>query len=127
MNFEQRREAALALLEQSGIWRSNYRPPIVQLLWRIGVDAPPPHFASFLANFALNGTYFGGIWGCAMWFALWSGQGMPLSRATLLACVAGLAFGLATAAYYRHSARKHGLPSWNDIVAPSTAATAIHN
>jgi len=125
MNFEKRREVALALLQKTGIWRSNYKPPILRLLWRIGFDAPPPHFASFFANFILSGVSFGTIWGFVMWFALWSPQGMPFSRAAFAAFLAGLYFGLVMAVYYRYSARKHSLPKWSDIDRISSSVTSV--
>ena len=115
MNFEERRDVALALLEKTEIWRSSYKPPVLQLLWRFGFDVPPPHFASFFANFTIGGVCFGTVWGFFMWVALWSRQGLPLSGAAFAALIAGLLFGFAMAAYFRYSAQKHGLPKWSDI------------
>ena len=63
--FEQKLDAALALLASTGIYRSNYAPPLYRFLWWLGVKVPPPHFRSFAANFAITGSYFAIISGVA--------------------------------------------------------------
>ncbi|MFZ6755548.1 DUF6404 family protein, partial [Undibacterium sp. Dicai25W] len=50
MNCSRKRGAALKLLESIGISRSNYAPPLVRLLWRVGIDIPPPHFGGIFTN-----------------------------------------------------------------------------
>jgi len=47
MSFDTQREQALAILARTGIWPSNYAPPALHLLWRLGLAIPPPHFARF--------------------------------------------------------------------------------
>ena len=115
MKTDGRRTAALAMLQAAGIRRSNYAPPIVRLFWYLGIDVPPPHFASFLGVAAAAGIFFGSAWGICMWFAAWSPQGLPVPAAVVVAAVTGLMFGLAIAAYYRYSARKHGMPRWDEL------------
>src|SRR2546423_703694 len=115
MRFEQKLAAALALLASTGIWRSNYAPPLVRFLWRLGVRVPPPHFVGFSAHFVFTGSFFGITWGLLMWFALWSRSGMSPGIAVGMAMLAGLFFGLCMAGYYRHGARKHGIPLWRDF------------
>jgi len=115
MSFEEKREAALARLAATGMWRSNYAPPLYRLLWRLGIKVPPPHFASFSWNFAFSGIGVGLVWGLLMWLMTWSHQGMSIQKAIILSAIAGLFFGLAMAAFYRHGARKHALPKWHDI------------
>jgi Family of unknown function (DUF6404) len=115
MHFETKLTAALELLSSTGIWRSNYAPPLLRFLWRLGVKVPPPHFVSFAGNFAFTGSYFGIIWGLAMWFVSWSHQGMPLERAFQTAIPADLIFGFLMASLYRHRARKHRIPLWRDF------------
>ena|SRR5258706_7190166 len=117
MTFEERRSAALTMLQLTGIWRSHYSPPLLRLLWRLGIKVPPPHFVSFATNFAVAGLWFGVLWGLFMWFIFWSHQGVPLTRAMAITALAGLLFGLFMASYYRYGARKHGLPKWKDISA----------
>lgn len=118
MTFEEKREAATRLLASKGIWRASYAPTLVTWLWRLGLKVPPPHFAGFFEIFALAGGVFGVAWGLVMWLLVWSKTGFgPLGAAGVSAAV-GLLFGLGMAIYYRSSARKHGIPAWDDFVPP---------
>ena len=115
MRFEQKLASALALLETTGIWRSNYAPPLCRFLWRVGGRVPPPHFVGFTTNFLFTGSFFGLTWGLLVWFALWSRSGMSPGLAVGAAIVAGLLFGLSMAGYYRYGAHKHRIPLWRDF------------
>ena len=115
MNVSEKRLAALKILESSGISPSNYAPPLVRLLWRMGVDIRPPHFAQFFVNVFLMGVFFATLWGSLMWIALWSRQGFAPLNALISAIVAGALFGLLMSAYYSYSHRKHNLPKWSEI------------
>ena len=114
-DFETKRAKAMELLKASGMRRSNYEPPVVSLLWRLGFAVPPPHFASFLGSMAFAGVSFGVVWGLAMWFLTWSGSGMDMHAAVLVSAVSGLLFGTAMAGVYAYGRRKHKLPSWNEL------------
>ena len=39
--FERKRDVALDILAKTGMWKHNYRPPLLVLLWYIGVKIPP--------------------------------------------------------------------------------------
>ena len=109
--FATRLEAALRVLQQAGIWRLNFAPPIYLILWKLGVQVPPPHFRSFGWNFMLNGAYFGLVWGgLVMWIGEWS-----MHQAIPMAGIAGALFGLGMASYYRHGQIKHRLPQWDSL------------
>ena len=110
-----RRDAALALLARTGIRSNNYAPPALKLLWAMGLDVPPPHFASFAASTVLTGSFFGLVWGLLMWFWQWSDTGMSAGLAAALSVVAGLLFGLSMASYYAYGRRKHRLPPWTSL------------
>lgn len=114
-NFETKRAKAMALLHATGMRRSHYEPPLVSLLWRLGVPVPPPHFASFFGCMAFAGAAFGVVWGQVMWFTTWSASGMDLHVALLVSTVSGLLFGLALAAIYAYGRRKHKLPAWEEL------------
>ena len=114
-DFETKRTKALALLQASGMKRSNYEPPLVSLLWRLGLPVPPPHFASFVGSATFSAVTFGVVWGLVMWFVSWSGSGMDIHAAMLTSAVSGLLFGLAMAGMYAYGRRKHKLPSWKDL------------
>lgn len=115
MRFDQKLSASLVLLQSTGMWRSNYAPPLYNLLWKLGLKLPPPHFASFATNFVFDGLFFGFTWGLLMWFAMWLHQGMSPERAVVQAIFAGLFFGIGMASYYRYDARKHRIPLWKDF------------
>ena len=110
-----KRARALQLLANTGMWRSNYEPPALRLLWRLGVDVPPPHFARFGSVALLAGTWFGVLWGGFMWLMMWSGAGMSIAAAALSATVAGALFGLSMAAYYAYGRQKYKLPTWAEL------------
>lgn len=115
MTSDSRRTKAFAILANTGILRSNYEPPYVRMLWRLGFDAPPPHFVPFLRIAVMAGLWFGLAFGMIMWLLVWARQGVPAAFAASLAGGAGVFFGLAMAAYYAHGRRKYRLPDWNSL------------
>jgi hypothetical protein len=117
MDTHPKRTAALELLATTGIWRSTYEPSYVRLLWRLGIDARPPHFASFWRNALGAGLYFAVVWGLVMWLVVWQRLNMSAVEAVLASATAGLFFGLAMGGYYAYGRRKHGLPSWEELSA----------
>jgi Family of unknown function (DUF6404) len=119
--FEARREAALRLLKTTGIRESNYCPPLLRLLWRLGIQVPPPHFASFGATAVLAGAFFAFSWGAIMWLLLWRSAGMTATAVIGTSAIAGAFFGLLMSAYYAYGRKKHGLPDWGSLVATGGA------
>lgn len=115
MSFEKRKEAAIRELNKSGIWKWNSMPPALIISWKLGIKAKPPHYGGFLKNALLMGSSFAAIWGILMWFVQWRALGFSVSGAIASALAAGAFFGVATAAYYRFSARKHRLSNWADL------------
>ena len=89
-------------------------PPLWRLLWRMGVQVAPPHFLGFFPLIAIHGSFFGSLWGLAMYLLLWRSQGMPLSIAFGLALLAGMLFGLLQSYQVRRQARRVNLPAWQD-------------
>ena len=116
MSNNTRRTKALAILADTGMWRSNYEPPYLRLLWRLGVDAAPPHFVPFWRTLPLAGIWFGSFWGAFMSLFVWSQQGFPVALAVVLTAGVGLFFGLSMAGYYAYGRRKYHLPKWNSIL-----------
>lgn len=119
MSFEHRKTRALELLSSTGMARSHYAPPLIRLLWKAGVQVPPPHFQSFLRAALVMGLWFGTCWGVVMWIFFWSRSdpATPLSplAALVAAGAAGLLFGLAMASFYARDRRKHQLPAWTEL------------
>jgi len=118
MSVHGKRDAALKILASTGIWRSSYVPPLLRLLWRLGLDVPPPHFATFWNNVLYNGSLFAVFWGLLMWFIPWFREERSLLRVLVLAGFMGVFFGLWMAAYYARGRRKYNLPSWKDFNPP---------
>lgn len=115
MSFELKRSQALDALHKTGIWRSNYEPPLIRLLWRLGFKLPPPHFAPFFFVALLTGIFFGACWGGIMWLVHWSHVGMGVLPAVKGSGIAGLAFGTSMALYYAYGRVKYKLPSWSSL------------
>lgn len=115
MNFDRKVAAANELLAAKGIPHQLYAPTLVKLLRRLGLRVPPPHFAGFLGTFLVTAIVFGVLWGAIMWFAFWSSHGTTPALAIAVSAAAGAIIGLAFAAYYRVSARKHGIPRWDQF------------
>ncbi len=120
MTFQAKLDAALQVLAGTGMWRSNYAPPVYRLLWRAGVPIPPPPFAGFAVNFLFQGAWFGVLWGASMWFISWRHQSMSVTGAILAAGLSGALFGATMAAYWVYKARKLKLPSWANLEAPAS-------
>jgi hypothetical protein len=99
-----------------GIGAYTAAPAAFRMLWRLGVEVPPPHFASFWMLTLFMGVFFGVFWGLIMWAFVW--RDMPIALVLISAGLGGLLFGLAMAAYYRWHAGKLGLPRWEDYPAP---------
>ena len=115
MSFEACRAKALALLKATGMWASNYEPPILRGLWKLGFKIPPPHFVPFWKTTLFASLWFGGAWGVVMWLTVWSRQGVVLGAALVAAAAAGLCFGLFMSLYYAYGRRKHRLPDWSSL------------
>lgn len=115
MMFEQRRDKAIALMEEKKMWRSNYAPPILRLMWRMGVNMPPPPFAPFWLNTLFFGVWFGPLWGVLMWFMVWKNQGYTGDEALILSLVTGLLFGFFMALFHYWRKKANRLSDWNDL------------
>ena len=108
-------------LHALGVSAGTVAPPLWRLLWRMGVDVPPPLFLRFLPAAALLGGFFGLGWGLLMWPMYWARHGLPLGAALAAMVFAGTSFGLLMAAYLRFMARRHRLPAWADYTGAPNA------
>src|SRR5690349_12297522 len=77
-----------------GISTYTAAPPAWRLLWRLGVQAPPPLFLGFWTTAIAMGSFFGFFWGLFMWLFAWPTQ-MPAWAMVSTAGGAGVFFGLA--------------------------------
>ncbi|SAV25188.1 Uncharacterised protein [Klebsiella variicola] len=42
MDFEARKQKALAIMASRKMWKSNYAPLLIRLLWRLGIKGSVP-------------------------------------------------------------------------------------
>ncbi len=63
MPFEQKKARAIALMDSKKMWRSNYAPPLLRILWRLGIRLPPLPFMPFWQVAVLTGGLWGTSWG----------------------------------------------------------------
>ena len=117
MNHQEKIDYLLNDLAQRGVGKYTTAPPLYRLLWRLGIEVPPPHFAGFWTLAIFMGVFFGVFWGIFMWFFLWRSEDMPLAIAIGSSLIAGVLFGVTMAAYYRWRASKLALPRWEDYPA----------
>ncbi|MEN1930190.1 DUF6404 family protein [Luteimonas sp. MJ250] len=112
MKHHEKLEEMYRHMAMLGVPKNTAAPPLWRLFWRFGVEVPPPLFTPFIPGALAMSAFFSLFWGLLMWAVLWARQGMPISLMAASALAAGALFGLIMAAYFRHLARKHKLPSW---------------
>lgn len=115
MEIEAKRQRALDMLTQTGMWKSNYLPPYTRWLWRAGLNIPPPHFCSLWALFSGHAIQFGVTWGILMWLFVWRVQGDSLESVVVRSGCAGLMYGLTMTGYYALGRWRYKLPRWKDV------------
>jgi hypothetical protein len=127
MTDNTKREAALELLAATPIWKMNYASPALRLLWRLGIDCPPPHLRRFSRNALGCGAWFGVCWMVIFYLIQLLVPQHPPFAATFPASICvGALYGLWTAAYYAYGRRKYHLPLWEDFD-PLTKREAANN
>jgi hypothetical protein len=120
-SFSPKLDAALEMLATTGIWRSNYAPPMHRLLWRVGISIPPPHFMSFGYILLYGGLCVGVLLGASPWVVgcsrVFPFRSNPDATPLLLwmIVIACSFFGLGMAAYYQYGKRQYKLPSWSEV------------
>ncbi|ALB63166.1 hypothetical protein AFK62_11905 [Cronobacter condimenti 1330] len=115
MSFERKKAHALALMKSKNLWLSNYVPPLVHGLWKLGINIPPLPFAPVWQVIIIMGLDFGIIWGIFMWFCDWRSHGVQPSEAFVRSLMYGVFSGVASAAFHRWRKRVHNLPDWKDL------------
>ena len=77
MDFEARKQKALAIMASRKMWKSNYAPLLIRLLWRLGINIPPLPFAPLWQVFGVMAGSFSVGYGLWMYWMVWRAQGMP--------------------------------------------------
>ncbi len=72
------------------MWRSNYAPPLLRILWRLGIRLPPLPFMPFWQVTLL----MGGLWGislgmCNVVYVLRGPSGMVAGEAIIISITSG--------------------------------------
>ena len=115
MSYRSKLIAAHEELEQAGIWKSNFNPPLFRLLRKLGVKYPPPYYRSFQSNFLTSFVFFTPVWGILMYFLGWQASGKSITESAITALVGGLLYGLITALYYSWKSKRCKLTKWENI------------
>ena len=104
----------VADLGNQGVNSFSVAPPLYRLLWLIGFKVPPPHMQDSGAVAKLTGSSFAVVLTALM--ILWRkpANGLSVVYVCLMASLAGVYFGRKMAKYYRDSASKLFLPSWEN-------------
>lgn len=100
MDFEEREQKALAIMASRKMWKSNYAPPLICLLWWLGVKIPPLPFASFWRVFVLMTVSFSVISLLFTATLFWLLQWRLLLIAGVLNPLTGIIFGLTMALFH---------------------------
>jgi len=123
MSFEEKRRAAEAMMAAAGFKRNAYAPWGYRLMWMLGLNVPPPHFAGYGVNAVLMSAWF--VIAVAVirimmeavtaWLG-WTDFAWRTVAVWWLTFVPfGLLFGPLLALYFAWSARKHRLPRWSEL------------
>lgn len=115
MTFEQKKERAIAIMVNKKMWRSNYAPPLLRGLWRLGLKIPPFPFASFWLITGIMGCWFGPVWGLWMWFSTWKNTGMSPAVAAFMSILSGFMFGMLLGVFHMWRKKVNRLPDWKDL------------
>ncbi len=79
MDFEARKQKALAIMASCKMWKSNYAPLLIRLLWRLGINIPPLPFAPFWQVFGVMAGSFSVGYGLWMYWMVWrAGDATPV-------------------------------------------------
>jgi hypothetical protein len=115
MNFEEKKQLALAELKSKKFWKVNYQPPIYILLWKLGFKIRPPHYQKLITNFLISSIFFGVGVGLINWI-LFHDMSFPLTIETVnYAVFSGIIFGLIISLYYFLEAKRRKLTKWDNF------------
>ncbi len=115
MGFEQKKERAIAIMKSKNMWRSNYAPPLLLGLWKLGIKIPPLPFASFWQITLIMGGGFGTFWGLIMWFSTWQFNEVQPAEAVFRGICSGIIFGVLLAAFHWWRKKANNLPEWKNV------------
>ncbi|MEH6393954.1 DUF6404 family protein [Pseudoalteromonas sp.] len=115
MDYETKLQFAHKELSDKGVWKSDYNPPLVKLLRKLGLYLPPPYHQSFFANVMLCVAFFAPVWRIFQCFLVWSELGKPVLEAVYISLLTGALFGLVMATLYYISCKQLNLTDWGSL------------
>lgn len=115
MTFEQKKEHAIAIMESKHMWKSNYAPPLIKGLWKLGLKIRPLPFMPFWQSTLITGIFFGPLYGLFMWFSVWENNGMAIAVAISMSVMAGILFGIGMAIFNWWLKTHNNLPTWDEL------------
>lgn len=115
MTFEDKKNKALAIIDEKKMWRSNCVPLQLKLMWKLGLKYPPLPFAAFWLNTLVLGAVFGLNFGLLMWIFIWKNQDMPIQHALLLSLFSAFVFGFLISLFHLWRKKANALPKWKDL------------
>ena len=113
--FERKKNRAIALMKQKGMWQSLYAPPCHLFLWKMGINVAPPPLSPFWTNFLCITSVNTTFWGIVMWFVFWKGEQEHLFSALVTIITVGIAAGLFMSALEAWRGKVNHLPAWSEI------------
>lgn len=115
MTFEQKKEQAIAIMENKNMWKSNYAPPLIRALWKLGLKVIPLPFMPFWQATLITGIFFGPLYGLFMWFSVWKHGEITLTIAISMSLIAGFLFGVGMACFNWWLKIRNNLPAWDKL------------
>ncbi|NOH99388.1 DUF6404 family protein [Vibrio sp. 99-70-13A1] len=112
MSFEKQLDAAHNELEEKGVWKSNFNPPIIKLLRLLGFKFPPPYYQKFLINLFFTSMFFGVGFGVISWLMTGQFLDKTVVQTLIEAGIGGLVFGFLMSTFYYVRRKQLGLTVW---------------
>ena len=99
-------------LHQQGVGRYTAAPPLNRLLWKIGLNVPPPLSRGFWLNFFITGTLFAIFYPLVVWMIKNLFKPWDSSVTVFEAVFIGVLFGSFFAGWNRWKSKKLDIPEW---------------
>ncbi|WP_162064042.1 DUF6404 family protein [Vibrio taketomensis] len=114
MDYQTKLQFAHKELNEKGVWKSNYNPPISKLLCKIGLNIPP-YYQTFMSNWIISAAMFAPVWGILNWLMLWSKSDKPVLEAIYMSLIGGVLFGFIMATFYFVRRKQLNLSEWRSL------------
>lgn len=110
-------EACAEVLVALGATPQEAKPWFYRMLWRLGLEARPPPYATMLQRFFVHGLPFAALWTLLMNLTAWRNQNVPVVAlgATFLAMT--LVSMLTNHWSVRRARNRRNLPDWEAVQA----------